>query len=131
MHKDHAFKSFMIVFFVIFDIFAPFSALKIFYGSRFTFEYGPMFSKLIAYIKNGLFGYIYISKTVHTGAMLGLYFYIVSFLFLATLSVIFLRFLLANKNASAAPGYHKTNRKNYGDKDLSADILDDKKRIRK
>ena len=131
MYKDHVVKSFIIVFSVIFDIFAPFLALKIFYGSYFTFEYGFMFSKLIAYIKNGLFGYIYISKTIHTGAMLGLYFYIVSFLFLVTLSVLFLRFLLTNKNGSATPNCHKINRKNYDDKDLSMDILDDKKRIRK
>ena len=131
MYNDHVVKSFIIVFFVIFDIFAPFLALKIFYGGYFTFEYGFMFSKLIAYIKNGLFGYIYISKTVHTGAMLGLYFYIVSFLFLATLTVLFLRFLLIDKNGSATPDRHNMNRKNHTDEDLSMHILDDKKRIRK
>jgi hypothetical protein len=131
MYKDHVVKSLIIVFCIIFDVFAPFFALKLFFGSRFTFEYGFMFSKVIAYIRNGFFGYIYISETVHTAAILGLYFYAVSFLFLVTLTILFLRFLLTDKDDSATGSGYKINCKNHNDKDLSMDILDDKKRIRK
>ncbi|MHB1696508.1 MAG: hypothetical protein ACYCSQ_00150 [bacterium] len=84
-----------------------------------------MFSKVFMYVKYGYYGYVYISKTKHSGAMLGLYFYIVSFLFLSGLSFLLIRFLLKDDEKSVKDYCITGNKKNK----FTLSVLDDKKRL--
>lgn len=130
MYRDHVIKSLIIIFLLFLDFFMPFLSLKLFYGPHFTYEYGFMFSKLIYYLKHGYFGYVYVSKTEHSAAMIGVYFYIAFFLLLAVLSVLLLIFLLTEKKKEDFIS-GASCKENTSPDCFDLDSLDDKKRIRK
>jgi Na+(H+)/acetate symporter ActP len=125
MYKDHVIKAVIIVFSIILSFILPLIFLKIFYGNHFTFEFGNMFSKIITYVKYKYYGYVYISKTKHSGAMLGIYFYLVSTLFLLTLSIILIKAMLSDEKNNITEYYIDTNKKEK----LALHSLDDKKRL--
>ncbi len=125
MYKDHAIRATIIVFLIIFSFLFPFIFLKLFYGNHFTFEFGNMLSKVIAYAKYKYWGYVYISKTKHSAAMLGIYFYIVSSLFLLTLSIILIKMMLSDKEEEITDYCAHTDKKEK----LEMHHLDDKKRL--
>jgi|GEM_PF-4238521 len=83
-----------------------------------------MFSKVFVYAKYGYYGYVYVSKAKHSSAMLGVYFYLVTFLFLASLSFLLIKFLLKDDNQNVKDYCVTGNKK----KRFTLDILDDKKR---
>ena len=124
MYRDHLFKALIIIFAVLTCFFTPILLLKIFYGNHFTFVFGAMFSKVFVYAKYGYYGYVYVSKAKHSSAMLGVYFYLVTFLFLASLSFLLIKFLLKDDNQNVKDYCVTGNKK----KRFTLDILDDKKR---
>ncbi|MHB1646891.1 MAG: hypothetical protein EVG15_08800 [Candidatus Acididesulfobacter diazotrophicus] len=85
-----------------------------------------MFSKIITFIQYKYYGYVYISKTKHSGAMLGIYFYIVSCLFLLTLSIILIKTMLTDKEKETIDYCENVNNKK---EKLALHTLDDKKRL--
>lgn len=125
MYKDHAVKALAITFMILACLFLPLLFLKLFYGQYFTFVFGDMFLKVFTFIRYGYYGYVYISKTKHSSAMLGVYFYVVSFLFLSTLAFLLIRFFLREDEKNIKDYYVKSNKKNR----FTLDILDDKKKL--
>ena len=127
MYKDHVAKAFIIILLILLSIFLPLLFLKIFYGNHFTFVFGNMFSKVFEYVRYGYFGYVYVSPTKHSSAMLGVYFYIVLFLFSSILAFIFARFLLKEPDRNIKDYCVKSDKKSR----FTLDVLDDKKRLNK
>ena len=84
-----------------------------------------MFSKIFTFIKYGYYGYIYVSPTKHSSALLGIYFYIVLFLFLSTLAILLIRFFLKEDEKNIKDYCIRSNKKNR----FTLDVLDDKKRL--
>ena len=125
MYKDHVVKALLIIFIILLCFFLPFLFLKLFYGRYFTFVFGDMFSKIFTFIKYGYYGYVYISPTKHSSAMLGVYFYIVLFLFLSMLAFLLVKFFLKADEKDIKDYCIKSDKKNK----FSLDVLDDKKRL--
>jgi len=124
MYRDHVIRALIIIFAILVCFFMPILLLKIFYGNHFTFVFGQMFSKIIVYIKYGYYGYVYVSKTKHSSAMLGIYFYLITFLFLSFLSILLIIFLFKNDKQDVKDYCVTGNKK----KKFTLDVLDDKKR---
>lgn len=126
MYKDHVLKSLVIIFCIFFSFLVPFLFLVFFYANHFTFVFGNMFSKVFVFIKYHYYGYVYVSKTIHSGAMLAVYFYIIFCLFLLTLSFLFIKFFLKSSEKNIQD-YCVVNNKR---ENFSLDVLDDKKRLK-
>ncbi len=127
MYKDHVTKSLIIILLILLSIFLPLLFLKIFYGNYSTFVFGNMFSKVFEYVRYGYFGYIYVSPSKHSSAMLGVYFYLVLFLLFSVLAFIFGRFLLKEPDKNIKDYCVKSDKKNR----FTLDVLDDKKQLKK
>jgi hypothetical protein len=86
-----------------------------------------MFSKVFEFAKYGYFGYVYVSPTKHSSAMLGAYFYIVLFVLFSVLAFILVRFLLKESDNNIKDYCIKSDKNNR----FTLDVLDDKKRLNK
>lgn len=127
MYRDHVAKALTIIFLILACLFIPLLFLKIFYGNHFTFVFGDMFSKVFEFVRYGYFGYVYVSSTKHSSAMLGVYFYIVLFILFSVLAFILARFLLKESDNNIKDYCTKGDKENR----FTIDVLDDKKRLNK
>ncbi len=127
MYREHVLKSIVILLVITFNLVMPYLFLYWFYGSHFTDVFGDYFSNIFFFLKEGYMGYIYISPQIHTSAMLGFYFYIVSCCLLFFLSFLWIRkiFFGLNKN-EVDEGFYSSSKCH----DIDIDILDNTKKIK-
>ena len=127
MYREHVVKSVVILLVITFNLVAPYLFLYWFYGSHFTAVFGDYFSHIYVFLGQGYTAYIFISPQIHTSAMLGFYFYIVSCGFLFFLSFLWIRkiFFGLDKDESGDSFYSGSKCHN-----LDLDVLDNTKKIK-
>ncbi|RZV39886.1 MAG: hypothetical protein EVJ48_02895 [Candidatus Acidulodesulfobacterium acidiphilum] len=127
MYREHVLKSIVILLVITFNIVTPYLFLYWFYGSHFTAVFGDYFSHIFVFLEQGYTGYIFISPQVHTSAMLGFYFYIVSCCLLFFLSFLWIKKIFFGLDRDEVNGGFYSQSKCH---DIDLDILDNTKKIK-